>query len=310
MRGYSSFIVEARPGAGGRVALDALKGSAADGSVMVLTPEDMIALYPHVYKILAYDALKDFAPVTPVCNTSFLLTVGPKVPAAVKTLADFIAWCRAIPNEASYATGGAGSAPHFTGVMLARAAGFEFVHVPYPGVDGVQDLLAGQIVASIFPITATLAYVQAGSLRAFATTGPKGSPPLPDVPTVREAGYPELEGTGWFGVLVPAKTPANIVEGLNLAIREAVESSSWQAGELRQPLPQCQSTAWEPPGWSPVGNYHGQSKLPTKHDAGCHGLGLPRLLSEHFTITAAFEMSLLLRNPSSVIPADRFQKSV
>src|SRR5262249_42586292 len=130
MKNYSSaFIVDNRPGAGGRIVLDTLKGGAADGSVLVLTPASMIVLYPHVYKTLGYDALKHFTPVTTVCNFPFLLTVGPKVPGDVKNLAGFIAWCRANPKQASYGTPAAGSMLHFTGDMLGRAAGFEFVHV-------------------------------------------------------------------------------------------------------------------------------------------------------------------------------------
>jgi tripartite-type tricarboxylate transporter receptor subunit TctC len=227
----SSFIVENRPGAGGRVALEALKRSATDGSVMILTPAGAIVLYPHVDKVLGYDALKDFAPVTTVCDYPLLLTVGPRVPAAVKTLADFIAWCRANPTEASYATAGAGSMLHFTGMMLGRAAGFEFVHVPYgAGGNFVQHVLGGQIASCIFGIGPVVAYVQAGSLRALATTGQQRSPFLPDVPTVRELGYPQLEATEWFGVLVPAKTPAEIVNSLNSAIREALKADAVKTG--------------------------------------------------------------------------------
>jgi tripartite-type tricarboxylate transporter receptor subunit TctC len=246
MKNYSSssFIVDTHPGAGGRVALEALKRSATDGSVMILTPAGAIVLYPHVYKTLGYDVLKDFAPVTPVCDYPLLLTVGPRVPAAVKTLADFIAWCKANPKEASYATAGAGSMLHFTGMMLGRAAGFEFVHVPYSGGGNfVQDVLAGQIASCIFGIGPVLAYVQAESLRALATTGPQRSPYLPDVPTVRELGYPQLEATEWFGVLVPAKTPAEIVNSLNSAIREALKADAVKAGFA--------PFAYEPAGTSP-----------------------------------------------------------
>jgi tripartite-type tricarboxylate transporter receptor subunit TctC len=231
MKGYaSSVIVDNRTGGGGRVALDALKGGPADGSVMVLTPASMIVLYPHVYKALGYDALKDFTPVTTICNFPLLLTVGPKVPREVKTLADFIAWCRVNPREASYATAAAGSMLHFTGAMLARVAGFEFVHVPYPGVGGVQDLLASQIAASIYPIGVTIAHIQEGSLRALVTTGPKRSPLLPDVPTAREAGYPQLEATEWYGVLVSAKTPAETVSSLNSVIHEALKTDAVRSG--------------------------------------------------------------------------------
>jgi tripartite-type tricarboxylate transporter receptor subunit TctC len=245
MKSYSSssFVVDNRPGAGGRVALDALKDSAADGSVMILTPTGTITLYPHVYKTLGYNALKDFAPVTTVCSFPYLLTVGPRVPAAVKTLADFIAWCRANPKEANYATAGAGSPLHFTGVMLARAAGFEFVHVPYPGAGGVQDLVAGQVAASVYPIGTTLAFVQAGSLRALAITGPQRSASLPDVPTVTELGYPQLEVTDGYGVLVPVKTPAEIVNSLTSAIREVLKTDAFRAGLAK--------LAFEPAGASP-----------------------------------------------------------
>jgi tripartite-type tricarboxylate transporter receptor subunit TctC len=233
MKNYSSssFIVENRPGASGRLALQAVKRSAADGSVMILTPAGGIVLLPHVEETLGYDALNDFAPVTTVCDYPFLLTVGPRVPAAVKTLADFIAWCRANPKEASYASDGAGSMMHFTGTMLGCAAGFEFVLVPYPnGGNLVQDVLAGQIASCIFGIGPVLAHVQAGSLRALATTGLQRSPFLPDVSTVRELGYPQLENTEWFGVLVPAKTPAEIVNSLNSAIREALKADAVRAG--------------------------------------------------------------------------------
>ena len=132
MRAYaSSTIVENRPGAGGRVVMDVLKNSAADGSVMVLTPAVAVALYPHVYKSLSYNPQQDFAPVTTISTTSMLIAIGPLVPSTVKTLADFIAWCRSNPHQSSYGSPGAGSPLHFLGVMLSRAANFEYLHVPF-----------------------------------------------------------------------------------------------------------------------------------------------------------------------------------
>jgi tripartite-type tricarboxylate transporter receptor subunit TctC len=229
-RSSPSFIVDNRPGGGGRIALQTMKGAAADGSVMILTPASMIVLHPHVYRTLGYNTLQDFQPISTVCNFPFLLTVGPRVPAAVRTLADFIAWCRANPKDATYATAAAGSMLHFTGVTLARTAGFEFVHVPYPGAGGVQDLLAGQIAAGIYPIGTMLAYVQVGSLRALAQTGPRRDALLPDVPTVRELGYPQIEATEWFGVLAPARTPAETVNRLNAVICEALTTDAVKAG--------------------------------------------------------------------------------
>ncbi len=225
MKGYSSlFIVENRPGAGGRLALGALKGSLADGSVMILTPASNVAVFPHVYKALGYDAFRDFVPVTTVCAFPFLITVGPMVPADVRTLADFVKWCAANPRQATYGTAAAGSMLHFTGVTLAKAGQFEFVHLPYAGPGGIQDLIGGRIAATIYPIGTALPHVQSGAIRALATTGPRRSPQLLDVPTVREAGYPALEANEWFGVFVPANTPAETVNRLNAAIRAVVNS--------------------------------------------------------------------------------------
>src|SRR5215831_11797179 len=134
MKDYASnFVVENRPGAGNRIALDVLKTSARDGSVTALTPAGTLVIYPHVYRKLNYDALNDFIPVTTVCNVTFVLTIGPMVPHHVRTLDDFVTWCRANPGKASYGTPGAGSVMHFIGMMLARAASFQFIHVPYPG---------------------------------------------------------------------------------------------------------------------------------------------------------------------------------
>jgi tripartite-type tricarboxylate transporter receptor subunit TctC len=230
MKDYASpFIVENRPGASERIALEAVKSSAADGSTLLLTGSSSMAVVPHVYK-LNYDPLLDFTPVTTVCSFPFLLTVGSMVPGRVKTLADFISWCRANPKQATYGTVGAGSLHHFIGVALARAAGFEFVHVPYQGLAAVQDLLAGRIAATIFPPSPSLPYIQSGELRALLTTGTQRSASLPDVPTARELGYPAIEEDDWFGIFVPARTPVKTVRTLNTGIRAALETDDVKAG--------------------------------------------------------------------------------
>src|SRR5260221_1586136 len=132
MKGYApSFIVDNRPGAGGRLALGAVKGGPADGSVMILVPASNLTVFPHVYKTLGYDAFRDFAPVTTVCSFPFLITVGPMVPADVRTLDDFVKWCAANPKQATYGTAAAGSILPFTGVNLAKAGRVEFIHLPY-----------------------------------------------------------------------------------------------------------------------------------------------------------------------------------
>jgi tripartite-type tricarboxylate transporter receptor subunit TctC len=230
MKDYApSFIVDNRPGAGGRLALGALKNSPADGTTMILTPASCVAVFPHVYKSLRYDAFKDFAPVTTVCSFPFLITVGPLVPADVQTLADFVKWCAAHPQQATYGTAAAGSMLHFTGMSLAKAGRFEFVHLPYGGPGGIQDLIGGRIAATIYPIGTALPHVQSGAVRALATTGARRSPLIADVPTVREAGYPALEANEWFGVFVPANTPAETVTHLNGAIRAVVDTDAFKA---------------------------------------------------------------------------------
>lgn len=229
MKDYSPpFIVDNRPGAGGRLALGAVKSGPADGSVMILAPASNLTVFPHVYKTLGYDAFRDFAAVTTVCSFPFLINVGPMVPADVRTLDDFAKWCAANPKQATYGTAAAGSMLHFTGVTLARAGRFEFVHLPYGGPGGIQDLTGGRIAATIYPIGTALPHVQSRAIRALATTGAQRSLLLADVPTVREAGYPALEANEWFGVFVPSNTPAETVNRLNGAIRAVVNTGGFK----------------------------------------------------------------------------------
>jgi tripartite-type tricarboxylate transporter receptor subunit TctC len=152
------------------------------------------------------------------------------VPPDVTALANFADWCRANPKLATYGTAAAGSMLHFTGVTLAKAGNFQFVHLPYGGPNGIQDLIGGRIAATIYPIGTALPHVQAGVIRALATTGPQRSPSLPGVPTVREAGFSGLEATEWFGVFVPAKTSVETTRRLNEAIRVAVSTDRLKEG--------------------------------------------------------------------------------
>jgi tripartite-type tricarboxylate transporter receptor subunit TctC len=245
MKDYApSIIVDNRPGAGGRLPLAALKSGERDGSLMVLTPGDQVALFPHVYAKLGYTP-RDFAPVSTVCTVQFVLTVGPVVPAEVKTARDFVVWCRANPKLAAYGSPGEGTRPHFMAASFARAGGVEMTHVPYKGGPLiVQDLLASQIACSISVISNVLPNVQAGQLRALATTAAKRTPVLPDVPTMREAGYPAAEGVEWFELFVPAGTPDKVVGGLNAAVRKALQTEALKDSLAKQ--------AFEPAGCTPT----------------------------------------------------------
>jgi tripartite-type tricarboxylate transporter receptor subunit TctC len=236
MKGYApSMIVDNRTGAGGRIALETLKAGEPDGSLLALTPGDQVTLFPHVYQKLMYNALRDFVPITTVCTFPFLLAVGPMVPATVTTLAQFIDWCRANPKFATYGSPGAGTRPHFLGVALARAAGFEFVHLPYKGgAAAMQDLLGGQIPANISVFSNAFPHVQSGGLRALVITAPQRSPLLSNVPTAREAGYPGMEAVEWFGFFVPGKTPVDTVKALHASVQQALQTDPVKSGLAKQ----------------------------------------------------------------------------
>ena len=239
-----TFLVDNRPGAGGRLPLEQLKSGERDGSLMAITPGDQVALFPHVYAKLGYDALRDFAPVSTLCVVQFVLVVGPLVPGDVKTVADFIGWCRANPRLANYGSPGEGTRPHFMGASLARSAGLQMMHVPYKGGPPVvQDLLAGQIASSMTVASNALPNIQSGRLRALAIASAKRSPILPDVPTVREAGYPAAEGVEWFELFVPAGTPEGVIVNLNSAVRRALQSEPFKDSLAKQ--------AFEPGGCTP-----------------------------------------------------------
>jgi tripartite-type tricarboxylate transporter receptor subunit TctC len=257
MKGYAAtIVVENRAGAAGRIALEILKAAAADGSVIALTPAPLIVLAPFVYKTLNYRPQQDFVPVSTVCSAPDLLAIGPLVPRDVRTLADFVAWCRANPARATYGSPGAGTQQHLVGAILGRTAGFEFLHVPYQGAaPSMQDLLGGQIASNIHPIVTALAHIASGNLRGLAVTSPERSAELPGVPTMKEAGYPALEMVQWYGIFVPARTPAQIVDRLNGTIRDALKTPEVKSGLARLSL--------EVAGNSPV-EFARQIKLETE----------------------------------------------
>jgi tripartite-type tricarboxylate transporter receptor subunit TctC len=227
----STVVVENRPGGAGRFAIEALKTAARDGSVFLLAPLATMTLYPHVYRTLRYDPLHDFIPVSTVGVAAYALALSSKVPGNVTTLAEFVAWCRSHPDEATFGSPGTGSPLHFIGMQLARAARFAYIHVPYQGAaPALQDLLSGQIASCILPIDTPLPYVQSGTLRAVATSGARRANCLPGVPTFRELGYPELESMDWWGVFLPAGAPEECAAKLEAVIRSVLDDRKVRDG--------------------------------------------------------------------------------
>lgn len=226
-----TWIVDNKPGAAGRLALVEVKNSPADGRTLLLTPDPMMTLYPLVYKRLAYNPDTDFQPITPIASVPMGMAVGPMVPASVKTLADFAVWCKEDPKRASYGTAGAGTTLHFIGQMFGKANGFEFTHIPYRGgIPAAQDVMGGQIAASINVVSELVPLVTTGKLRVLAITGAQRSAYLPDVPTVAQSGFKSLESTAWFGVFARSGTSAQIVQQLHAQVAEACATAEFQEG--------------------------------------------------------------------------------
>ena len=216
-------VVENRPGAIGRITADAVKAAAPDGTTIMVMPIGPMAVVPHVYKDISYDPIKDFTPIALGATFQFAIAAGPA--SGAKTWAEFVTWAKANPSKAGYATSGAGSLPHFFGVLLGRGIGVEMIHVPYKGSAAyLNDLLGGQVPAAIDAIADLSELHRAGKVKILASSGAARSTALPDVPTFNELGVTGVEAMGWFGFFAPAKTPKPIVDALNAAINGALKS--------------------------------------------------------------------------------------
>jgi tripartite-type tricarboxylate transporter receptor subunit TctC len=226
-----SAIVDNKPGAAGRIAIDALKASPPDGRTLLLTPASTVTVYPDIYRNLSYNPTTDLAPVSLAATFVHGIAVGPMVPAEVKTLAQFADWCKANPGKANCGNPGEGSFPHFLTLVLAKALGAPIQAVPYRGgAPALADMLAGQLAALMLPDGSFLAYAKDNKIRVLATSGTARSPFYPDVPTFAEQGVKEIVVLEWFGLFAPAATPPAVVARLSDAIgkvlgtREMVET--------------------------------------------------------------------------------------
>ena len=217
-------IIENKAGAGGRLAVEAIKQAPPDGAAIMMTPASPLTLYPHIYRKLTYDPLTDLAPLTTTHSLKMALIAGPGNPA--NTLADYLAWAKKDEKNGFYATPAAGSVPHFIGVMLARASGVKLAPVHYRGsAPAWQDLLGSHVPSYISPFgNDAITRHKAGDARVLAITGTTRSKALPDVPTFAEAGFKDLAIEEWFGLFAPAKTRPETLAALEQALRSALQS--------------------------------------------------------------------------------------
>ncbi len=222
-----AVFVENRTGAGGQVALIALKGAPTDGLTIAVTPMSMLGIYPHTYKKLAYDPVADFAPLSQAVRFDFGLAVGPMVPASVRTAGDYAAWCKSNPKDASFGSPAAGSVPHFVGELFGKAAGIaDYRHVSYRGTQpAILDMMGGQISAVCGPVGEFFQHLSSGKARLLATSGAARSKFAASVPTFVEQGYKDLVFDEWFAFFAPARTPADVVARIASGIQRALASS-------------------------------------------------------------------------------------
>jgi tripartite-type tricarboxylate transporter receptor subunit TctC len=221
-----SFVVENKPGAANTLAADATAKAAKDGYTLLVATNTGQAIAPHLLK-LAYDPLKDLQPIGMVVVVPHLLVVGPGEKA--RDAKELVAAIRANPTRYAYASAGIGSTQHVAGESLNLAAGTKAVHVPYKGSSAAHaDLIGGQVQFMLDTTSSVLGQVKSGALRALAVTTPKRFAELPDVPTVRELGMPQLEIVTWYGLYTTAGTPRAVIDKLHAELQRTLKLADVQ----------------------------------------------------------------------------------
>ena len=223
---FSSVVVDNKPGAGGRLALNLTKQAKPDGQTVIVLPSGPMVLFPHVYKKLDYDAVKDFTPVSQIARFQFGVVAN--ATSGVRTVAEMVARAKADPKNATYGTPGQGTLPHFMGVLLEQSTGAAFTHVPFQGGAPANTALLGGHIGYKFDVVSETAQLHRdGKVRIIGVTGATRDPQVPEVPTLKEQGV-DMVATAWFAMYAPAGLAPEALSRLEKAVQRAVRSPAIQ----------------------------------------------------------------------------------
>ena len=222
-----SVVAENKPGAAGRIAIDALKNAAPDGSTVIVMPSGPVVLFPHVYKKLNYDPVRDLTPISQLASFQFCIVSGPKT--NVKNMTETRALPKSDPGSTNFGSSGNGTVPHFLGIMLGDAAGIPMNHVPFQGgAPAMNALLGGHVGYTMDVVTEALEQHRSGKARIIAVAGANRATKVPEVPTLREQGVP-IDASAWFAMYGPANLPVDVVQRLNKAVILAMKDAEFAA---------------------------------------------------------------------------------
>lgn len=225
-----NVIVENRAGVAGRLALEYVKNTApADGSTLLLTPDFPLTIFPHLYKKLPYDPIKDFLPVAGCAKSDLVMSIGPAVPDSVKTLAQFLEWAKAHAGQVSFASSGPGGILHLLGVSFNQATGIDMTHVPFKGsAPALQALVGGQIAVSSNAVGEAIPFLSTARLRTLVVFGATRSRFMPHVPTMAESGYSQVVADTWLGVFASAKVAPEQIQRWSSKLAPVIASEKFQ----------------------------------------------------------------------------------
>ena len=210
------LVIDNRAGGGGTLGCELAAKAAPDGYTLLLGNVGPIAVGPALYPKLAYNPVRDFAPVTMIASFPNLLVANPGLP--FKTVPELVAYAKSRPGTLNFASAGAGTSTHLAGELFKSVAGIDVVHVPYKGgAAAMTDIIAGQVAYYFGTMPSSMPLAKAGKLRALAVTSLTRSPAAPEVPTIAESGYPKFETAAWYGLMFPTGTPREIVARTNAA---------------------------------------------------------------------------------------------